>query len=270
MVCGMPGPGPVRRQDVIDPGDQATWPADVLQRVHELDRRCREVGDNASDPPAHELRLMTVDAGHDEEELFRTQLDDRMVSLFHATRLLPHELLSVTETGLFELTVESRSDRLDRVIAAYGSELGTQRLEALREAGPLRDQGHREGRLGMLWGVTPIHAFRDEDAGDGLMPFLEHWGGETFYWAADESEDIAATLTALTERSTPCVIEVAVRPDTLNTYTSLWRVFVGVYGNWRSPWHEFNVSAAIPAGHILEVIKPTSERWPYGGPPLHG
>ena len=65
---------------------------------------------------SHELALERVDAMFEAEALFRGLFSDRYVSLFHATRLLPHGEASVLSDGLLTLSEEHRGARLDQVI----------------------------------------------------------------------------------------------------------------------------------------------------------
>jgi len=120
-----------------------------------------------SDSPTYDLRLEGFDAGHHAEQALRSLLGDRTVSIFHATRLLPHEIEAILTHGLQPLSIDHRGRRLDKVIEIYGSAIGVDRLEELRTTWPLTDRGHREGRLGLSWGVSPLQASFD-DADDGL------------------------------------------------------------------------------------------------------
>lgn len=258
--------GGVDRALAIDPADQATWPADVLEEVERLALLCREQPSNGTETPSYELSLGHVDAGHEAEGAFRALLGTRPVALFHATRLLPHEREAIRSEGLLVLTDAHRSARLDRVIKLYGDELGRGQLEALRQAGPLSwNAGHRDGRVGRLFGITPLQAAFD-DAGPGMTVFLDNWGGESFYWAAEDSATIEETLGILTQRSVPAVVEFAVEARSLNPYTYLWRVFVAQLRGWRAPWHEFCTTESIPPERVLTILGPRSHRWPLSEP----
>jgi hypothetical protein len=245
--------------DRIDPGADETWPDDVRAEVERLVAECRRFN-NSAEKVSAELSLGHVDAAFDAEHSFRALLGERLVSLFHATRLLPHEVDSVVHDGLIVLSEEFRSRRLDRVIAVYGEEIGSTILEALRSSGPLTDAGHIRGRVNTLWGVTPLQPAFD-GAGDGMTVFLSNWGGECFYWVAHESPE-GQTIQLLTQRSTPVIVEVGVHPAALNDFTLLWRVFAGQLGGWPGSWHEFFVRESIPPERVAALIDPRSPRWP--------
>jgi hypothetical protein len=257
-----PSPGTLARVKLIDPGDMSTWPEDVQGEVEALIERCREVQGNDPATSSCDLRLEYVDAVFAAERAFRELLGSRPVALYHATRLLPHALKAVRQDGLVVLDEDHRSRRLDRVIDVYGNKIGADRLGLLRTAGPLSwDREQRDGRLGQLFGVTPLQATFD-DAGDGMTVFLENWGGESFYWAAEESEELAEVIDLLTARSTPVIVELGVHAGWLNTYTDLWKVFVGQLGGWPRACQVFSLSGSVPPDRIERLLVPTSDGWP--------
>jgi hypothetical protein len=193
---------------VIDPANRTTWPADVVVEVERLASICREQPSNTLTTNSQELSLGHLEATFEADTAFRRLLEGRLVSLFHATRLLPHEREAVREEGLVVLDERHRSKRVDRVIEIYGADCGVSRLEHLRHAGPLTwNSAHRRGRLGVLHGVTPLKAAFD-GAGSGMTIFLSHWGGESFYWANLESVALGETIALLTKRSAPAIVEV--------------------------------------------------------------
>lgn len=247
---------------LVDPGDPSTWPDDVAHAVQALVARCRGVSSNSRRTLSYELRLESPDAAAEEECRFRALLGRSLVPLYHATRLLPHEIDGVHRKGLMVLSEEHRSERLDAAIEIYTQELDRRVLESLRSSGPLSwDRRHRAGRLGFLWGVTPLEpAFAC--AGRDLMVFLERWGGESFYWSS-ETVDTRAAIARLTERSIPLIIEVGVEPRSLNAYTKLWPIFVSTIGGWRDPYHEFNTRQSVAPDRVLDIIDESSPRWPY-------
>ena len=248
--------------DVVDPADQSTWPADVRTEVERLAAQCREQADNTPETPSYELSLGHIDAACDAEGSFRGLLDGTLVALFHATRLLPHEDEMVRNEGLVVLGEDHRSHRLDRVIEVYGDELGVERLELLRHSGPLSwDPGHGLGRLGRLFGVTPLQVSFDQ-GGWGMTIFLSHWGGESFYWANEDSPELKETIELLTERSAPAIVEVAVRAQSLNTYTKLWQIFVAQFDGWPEPCHEFSTQESVPSERVVAILGRRSDRWP--------
>jgi len=252
----------------IDPGDIETWPPDVREHIAHLARRCRANPENSAATHSYELELEDVDAAFVAAVGFRHRLGDRRVALYHATRLLPHEVTGIRQDGLLTLSEGRRDARLDAVIARYGDRIGTERLEGLRRSGPLTwGTSHRNARLGVLYAVTPLKdAFAG--AGGGMTVFLENWGGEAFYWAGHTDETIAQTIAALTQASQATIVEVAVPASWLNAYRNLWQVFVGQLEGCVSPWHEFRITENIPPQQVLELRHETSARWPRAVGPL--
>ena len=91
---------------------------------------------------------------------------------------------------------------------------------------------------------------------------MTYWGGESFYfWSKTDPEQFAA-IAALSDLSTPAIIEVAALAQDLCTYRWLWPIFVGQIGPWDDPWHEFSTKVSIPPERVLDVLHPGSERWP--------
>jgi hypothetical protein len=182
--------------------------------------------------------------------------------MFHATRLLPHEHEAIRQEGLVVLTEDHRSQRLDRIVQMYGPEIGTEALERLRTAGPLAwSEHHRHGRLGVIFGVTPLQASFD-GAGRGMTVFLSHWGGESFYWAGEDSPDLERTIDRLTKRSTPAIVEFGVHAHSLNRSSHLWSIFVAQLDGWSDGFHEFWIRESIPPAHVCDILGPASDRWP--------
>jgi hypothetical protein len=254
--------------EVVDPGAPEAWPRDIYASVELLVRRCRADPSNADETPSYELRIGSFEAADEAEREFRDLFGERCVALYHATRLLPHEQESVRDDGLVVLSIDHRSSRLDSVIQEYGEELGVERLELLRDAGPLRDSVQRRGRLGIWHGVTPLEVAFDE-AGYGMSIFLENWGGETFYWAASENERLRGVLRSLTAMSTPVIVEAAVPPMSLCSYRSLWRIFVAQLDGRESPWHEFSVNESVSPDRVLRLIRQGDDAWPASVGTMH-
>lgn len=237
-----------------------------MAEVARLAAECREYSENTSKTPSYELRMRHIDAAWETDEAFRELLGDRLLALYHATRLLPHEVDAIRREGLVVLDETHRSLRLDRVIELYREEFHSDKLEQLRDAGPLSwNASHRNARLGRLWGVTPLQAAFD-GAGSGLTVFLEHWGGESFYWANESSPELRETIDLLTARSQPAIVEVGIHATALNTYTKLWPIFVAQLDAWDEPWHEFSTEESIPPERVVEVLDPMSGRWPVRAP----
>lgn len=193
------------------------------------------------------------------EREFLEVLDDRRIVLYHATRLLPHEVARVQQLGLLTLSEEGRDRRLDKVIEQYGKVINPERLEALRRSGPLaRDPHQRSARLGILYGVTPL-GDTFEDAGSSMTVFLENWGGESFYWS---DEDVDETIRELTRRSIATIVEFAVPASWLDSNSYIWQMFVGQLHGWEGACGEFRIGQSIPPKQILDLLHEDSPRWP--------
>lgn len=251
----------------IDPGQPDTWPPDIRIHVEHLLQGCRANPQNSRDTPSSELELGNIDAFMAERE-FRNVLGERHIALYHATRLLPHEVTAVRQQGLLTLTEEHRHNRFDAVIEHYGSEIGPERLEALRGSGPLnQDETQRRARLGLVYGVTPL-GDAIADAGGGMTVFLENWGGEAIYGAASSDEAFAETIGELTRRSLATIVELAAPAPWVNGYLCLWRVFVGQLDGRERACGEFRIRRNIPSQQILDLLHESSARWPRGIGPL--
>lgn len=247
---------------MIDPGDQASWPTDIRLEVERLAAICRSVHSNTRRTPSHELRLRTIDDALTAESAFRELLGSRLVLISHVTRLLPFEIENVQRHGLQVLTEEFRDERFRRVAQAYGEVVGRANIEALRDSGPLSWGGaHRNARLGKLYGVTPLRA-AFESAGHGVRVFTEHWGGESIYWANETSDALRRTIDLLTTLSTPTIVEFGAPASTLNSWASIWKVFVGQLEGRYDPWHEFSLTESVPPERVAGVLSPQSQRWP--------
>lgn len=99
-----------------------------------------------------------------------------------------------------------------------------------------------------------------------MTVFLENWGGESFYWAGYDSDDLAQIIGLLTDRSSPAIVELAVSAGLLNTCTKLWRIFAAQLDGWQEPWHEFSTGESIPPEHVVSILDPSSPRWPGARP----
>ena len=245
----------------INPGQPDTWPADVQDHVDRLALNCETNPENSEDTLSCELVPEALDAFTAERD-FLEVLDDRRIVLYHATRLLPHEVTLIRLLGLLTLSEEGRDRRLDKVIEQYGKVIKPERLEALRRSGPLaRNSVQRSARLGVLYGVTPLNA-TFQDAGSSMTVFLENWGGESFYGAAYSDEDIAETIRELSRKSTATIVEFSVPASFLAGNSYLWRIFVGQLHGWEGACGEFRIGHNIPPKQILDLLHEDSPRWP--------
>jgi hypothetical protein len=225
---------------------------------------CRANPENTKDRPTYELEVGSYEESLQVELAFRDLIGDRFITYYHATRLLPHEEQMFCDDGLLVLSDALRHHRLDLVIERYGDAIGVERLDSLRHSGPAaRDSSQRSGRVGLLHGLTPLAAI--SYAGWGMQILMTYWGGESFYFWSKADPEQSAAIAALSDLSTPTIIEVAARAQDLCTYHRLWPIFVGQIGHWDDPWHEFSTKVSIPPERVLDVLRPGSGRWP----PMH-
>lgn len=249
------------RVEVIDPGSPQSWPDDIRAETERLAKIVRSIPGNQPTRPSYEMTLGFPERDFKAEREFRDFIGDRHVAYYHATRLLPHEDQMFIEGGLQVLSDDLRNRRLDRVMELYGDEIGAERLETLRGAGPAsRGSSQRSGRLGILHGVTPLDAVLW--GGWGMEVFLTNWGGESFYFVGRKESDLLATIDRLSDLSVPTVIETAARPHDLCDYKMLWTIFVARLDGWGDPWHEFSTRQSIPPERVLGILHPDSPRWP--------
>jgi hypothetical protein len=74
---------------------------------------------------------------------------------------------------------------------------------------------------------------------------------------------LKVTIDELSARSSPAIIEIALRAEQLCSFHKFWPLFVGQLNHeWPSAWTEFSTNQSVPPDRVIDVIDPASQRWP--------
>ena len=243
----------------IDLGQQGSWPIGVRALVDELAATARRWPEGQSGRSACDLAIADARFRETAERRVRDALSGDLILAYQATRLLPHEVDDIRDTGLLPLSEDLRRRKVYRAAANYPQLISSGESEWMLASGPLTCQhGTADVRLGVICVVAPICAFI-WDAG-GLEPLLAQWGGESIYW----QDGPAPALERLTAVSVPSIIEVAIPSEVMHGSGLLWPVMVGAVLELESPWREWHVRCSVPPASVIDIIQPGGERWPSG------
>lgn len=170
--------------------DPSTWPAPLRAAV--LDAAASLCGTTE-----YCLDLKPTDAG-----LWHIcdGLGSVTVTVFHATRLLPHELADIQANGLQLLTSDLLGRKLDGAVAA-GALTPDAAAKLLRDARPLNATARRHDQV---CASATGRGFRDDIGGSWRL--VTYWGGEALSMA-HEREDIDGLLRTL---GTPTILEFTI------------------------------------------------------------
>lgn len=221
--------------EVVDPSVPATWPRPALEFARAEAERLRGTTQFSLD-----LALSL-----DSENEFRDLMGDRVIA-YHATRLMPHEVLDVRRKGLRRLTPELVSSRIDAAVKA--AELTADQAAKARRGTvyAIKNQQHREHQVCFVIGRDVL----DDDA-DGLVPLLSTWGGEAIRGGPD-------TTGAMTV-GRPAIVVAALDlrpPQKLSSWTSLQKVCVGTLLGTESTGAELHYYSDIPGERIVDIWQP--------------
>jgi len=248
----------------IGVGNPATWPNDVASLVNEvLEDICTwpevEPGYPSCDLASHDYELSA-----DIERRLRVAMNGRSIIAYHASRLLPHEIVAVQRDGLEVLSV----DLIDRKHAAarehYPELVSADEVKLLRTTAmhEVRSMGEH---ISLLWMVASFDLFRTQQGISGFWRLLSRWGGEAIYSTGKATEDelrAMAAIERLSAVSTPTIIELRIPVAVIPAWRELWPSFVGLVGGYEHPHTEWAVEIGVPADDLLDVIHPTDDRWP--------
>jgi hypothetical protein len=158
----------------IDIDDGRTWPVSVREMVKIIAQRC---------PPEIQY-LDEIDAQAQENDSFSRLLDGRYLRAYHCTKLLPHELVAIHETGLQPLSSDLVATRLRLAVA--GGYLTAQEYNRLKQQDvfTLHDESGRADVTCFLFGKATFDLHWR-----GLWRLLTLWGGEAIYWSNGDPED---------------------------------------------------------------------------------
>ena len=246
----------VQKAELIELAEVTSWPTDVVALL----RKASSAFPKRPRPYATDLRF-----GPDIDESFERQLRgmlaDRLLAMYHATRLLPEEIEVIRAQGIQLLTPALRAMKL-RTLVDRGL-MSRAESDTWESLGPLTWPG-QESRLNEASIFAPLECLREPDLFQSL---LHDWGGESISRAATKpgregADDIADGLRSLLRRvnevSTPSVIAVAVSAADLPRSPYLWQVMIGRLVRALKPCNEWHVKTPLP---VTDVIQPGHSRW---------
>jgi hypothetical protein len=221
--------------DAIDVDDQSTWPDELLEQV--------DVWLAALEPGQE----YTSDLDLPQHEWTHDLLDGRPLRAYHATRLLPHEVLRARAEGLLPLTPDLVESRIAAALAAADIDDGDAAL--FRRTSVFRADGGRGRRdqVCLILGDTPLQQAR------GVRDLLGTWGGEALYAASREPRD---RLMRLGEPTIVVAHVDLMAAGDHRTYPHLQKVLCGARLGLSDTWADVMYRSAIPPGQILDVCQP--------------
>ncbi len=228
---------------VISIDDPSTWPTDVFERV---EARASVLAGTTE----HTLDL-GIDPNEDVE--FRAVLTDHLLTVYHATRLLDHEIEWMWRDGLVPLS----------------NELVRRRIEAARDSGYITANDRDELLRGNLFAADRRTASRENQVCfllsrrtldqnvSGIWHLLTTWGGEGIYLGRF-STDVEAHL--LRKLGSPAIVVAAIplAEDSQNHHVSpgVLKAFVGRQLELSDYGASVLYRAAVPSRQIVDVWLP--------------
>lgn len=196
----------------VDVDDMATWPTQVVDIIDKWAEQCKGRTEYTCD-----LAL----ALEDEKEL-RELLSGSLLRAYHCTRLLPHEVRMVVETGLRPLTADLVYDRIKS--AQDVGAIGTEDAKKLHAAHVFAtgDQQYRENQVCLILSKSVFLHRRH-----GCEPLLKTWGGEGVYRYL-KAPSLLANLKGLSKPTVVvALLDLGGRSSPHGVFPSLHKVFVG-------------------------------------------
>ncbi len=183
---------------LLDMDVPESWPWEVVNAVDEViegrpDLAALDFNEASSIGP-DEIAL-----GRKETAVIDEAIGDTPLALFHATRLLPHEVQSIRERGMLPLTPELVNYRLDSAIAAVDG-IDSTLAERLRPAA--LEYAVDPGRSNQVCFSGSRLSLRKRS---GFWRLFTYWGGEAIYWQLDDRLPDPA-LEQLSRVGTPAVV----------------------------------------------------------------
>lgn len=170
--------------------DASTWPAGLLRAVRSA----------ADDLRGTASACVDLRPGDSHLWLIRDQLTHVRPSVFHATRLLPHELDDIATSGLRLMTRDLVEHKLKAAFDA-GALTSAQSEHLLAEIEPLHGPARRADQA---CASATTRGFREDI--HGVWRLLTYWGGEVIYWRHGDDE-LGVRLRTM---GAPAVIELTV------------------------------------------------------------
>lgn len=162
--------------------DPDTWPVEVRDAIGVRAQALAATAGYASD--------LAIDP--DQEDEFRELLRGHSIVVYHATRLLDHEIDSIRHDGLLPLSAELVRARIEAA-ANSGYLTDAERGELLR-GNLFADNGYVSNREGQVCFFLSRRALNEHVS--GLWNLLTTWGGEGIYFG-QFSEDVDTRLRVL-------------------------------------------------------------------------
>lgn len=165
----------------IDVDDPTAWPSDLRGEVAAVAERLVGTTEHTSD----------LEVTNQDESVIMCSLAGVDVRLYHATRLLPHEVDQIRHEGLRVLDVDLINEKLDGALRA-GMLSVAERTQLASTHAPIDGSAGR--RAAQVCAVLTPHAFSHDV--HGVWPLMSSWGGESIYWA-HERTPLGARLTQI-------------------------------------------------------------------------
>ena len=227
----------------IDEDDQTTWPPQVIKIVNKWAEQYKGTTRHTCD-----LALSL-----DDENEFRKLLSGHLLRAYHCTRLLPHEVRMIKETGLRPLSANLLCDRINALQEARI--INHEEAEELRKTHVFAT-GEQQNRENKVCFTLSMNTFRHNF--DGCKPLLYNWGGEGMYMSYNKS-DILNKLTSLSKATVVVAfIDLGQQNSPHAVFPALHKVFVGAALHFSDIEADVMYKALVPPKHI-ERIQPFKE-----------
>ena len=237
MVTGEESPA--NQAMVVDVDDPSTWPPAVLKRVQTMFDKLR-----GSSEFANELNVPSC-----EEDEFRSLLSGHFIRVYHATRLLDHEISMIRTQGLRPLSAKPVDERID---AAFDHSCISEEERGQLHASHVYAIGEEEGRDGKCCFIFPASTMAEHSS--GINPLLAEWGGEAISMFND-TRGIPGRLARL---GTPSVVVASIDMSpglpSLFVHPGTLKMFIGRFLTLDHLGAEAHSQAPVPP-HRIEAIR---------------
>lgn len=233
--------------NVIDVDDPNTWYSGLQSAVAAVAERLVGTTEQTS-----ELAITDLD----EFEIV-TSLAGVDVRLYHATRLLPHEVDQIEHEGLRMLDAHLISDKLDGAVRA-GMLSVAERAQLASTHAPIDGSAGR--RAAQICAAVTPYAFSHDV--HGVWPLMSRWGGESIYWA-HETTPLGALLAQIGNHAIVVFTALVARDD--NYFPSLARTLVATVLGLTDVAADVFLHAPVPPERIEGIWMPGSDeydQWP--------
>ncbi len=184
----------------ISVDDGSTWPNRLTDAVREAAEQLRDTTQYTVDLRPTSAMLADLQAA----------LDGLRVTVFHACRLLPHEVEDIRREGLAFAKSELFARKVRQAVGS-GDLSDDHAARLLATTMPL--DGSAGTRADQVCAAATTFAFREDP--HAVLPLLTSWGGEVLYFA-HERDELGSVLRQL---GRPAVVEATVPALAVN---DLW------------------------------------------------